>query len=69
VGGFLWEEIICCGGCVCGKYLFFLVHVSVTLLLIRCFAPLMHDYVDIVVEGRLLVAVNLLFFCLEDNCN
>ena len=61
----LWRVVFVRG--ICSSFLF-LVHVSVTLL-IRCFAPLMHDdYVDIVVEGSVLV-VNVLFFSLEDNCN
>ena len=70
VGGFFGrrKDCIVVEGCVCEGDLFFLVHVSVTLL-IRCFAPLMHDdYVDIVVEGSVL-AVNVLFFSLEDNCS
>lgn len=71
VGGFFGRkdciavEVVFVRG-ICSSFLF-LVHVSVTLL-IWCFAPLMHDYVDIVVEGSVL-AVNVLFFCLEDNCN
>ena len=52
VGGFFGRkdcivvEVVFVRG-ICSSFLF--LHVSVTLL-IRCFAPLMHDYVDIVVE-------------------